>query len=126
MYSNYQRPPFPIKVDQPTWYDIREEMRFADFFMFGTVYGTGLLFGYLASKKMPMVMQRLAVYHSVSHMFLGLAMSLLITVPYRRLTGFHDNGLRWRKPEDKLNKFDHTTHFEKNTIWHRARIDNTK
>ena len=94
--------------------------------MFGTIYGTGTLWGYVASRKMPTVMQRLIIYHTVSHLFLVVSLSLLISVPYRRLTGFHDNGLRWKKPENKLNKFDHTSHFEANTIWYRTRIDNTK
>jgi hypothetical protein len=101
-------------------------MRFSDFFMFGTIYATGTFWAFLAARKLPIVMQRLLVYHSVSHMFFALGLCMLIQVPYRRLTGFHDNGLRWRKPEDKLNKFDHTSHFEQNTIWHRARIDNTR
>ena len=26
-------------------------------------------------------------------------------LPYRRLTGYWDNGLRWKVPEDKLKKF---------------------
>ena len=40
-------------------------------------------------------------------------------VPYQRLTGFYDNGLRWRRPEDKLRKFDLTSDFEKATFWGR-------
>ena len=126
MYSTYESPPFPIKIDTPTWKDICSEMRFSDYFMFGTIYTVGTLWAYAAARKLPFVMQRLIVYHSCSHMSLVLGISLLISVPYRRLTGFHDNGLRWKKPENKLNKFDHTSHFEANTIWHRARIDNTK
>lgn len=41
----------------------------------------------------------------------------MIAVPYRRLTGYADNGLRWRNPEDKLKKFDSTSEFEKATVW---------
>jgi len=125
IYSVYERPPFPIKIDTPNWGDIFHEMRFSDYFMFGTIYGTGTLWAYAASRKMPIVMQRLLVFHAVSHMSLAFALSLLIQIPYRRLTGFHDNGLRWKKPEDKLNKFDHTSHFDPNTLWHRARLDTT-
>jgi len=125
IYSVYERPPFPIKVDVPTWGDIFKEMRLSDIFMFGTIYGLGNLFAYSACRQMPIIMQRLLVYHSVSHMTLAFALSILIQVPHRRLTGFHDNGLRWRKPEDKMNKYDHTSHFEANTIWHRARISTT-
>lgn len=126
MYSTYERPPFPIKVDVPTWRDVFNEMRFSDYFMFGTIYSFGTFWAYVASRRMPMVMQRLLIFHSVSHMSFAFGLCMLIQIPYRRLVGFHDNGLRWKKPEDKLNKFDCTSHFEANTIWHRARIDNTK
>lgn len=101
-------------------------MRFSDFFMFGTIYSSGIVASFFASRKLPIVMQRLLVYHALSHMSFVFAAAMLIRVPYHRLTGFHDNGLRWKKPEDKLNKFDCTSHFEANTIWHRARIDNTR
>ena len=55
-------------------------------------------------------------------MFLVAAAVSMITIPYQRLTGFWENGLRWRKPEDRLNKFDSTSHFEKATGWDRFRI----
>jgi hypothetical protein len=45
----------------------------------------------------------------------------MITIPYRRLTGFWDNGLRWSKPEDKLRKYDNTSEFEKSSIWGRIK-----
>lgn len=122
----YERPPFPIKVDTPTYKDLFRELRFSDLFMFGTIYSSGIVFAYFASRRLPVVMQRLVVYHSVSHMTGMFATAMLIRLPYHRLTGYHDNGLRWKKPEDKLNKFDCTSHFEANTIWHRARIDTTR
>lgn len=54
-------------------------------------------------------------------MFFAVSVAVMITVPYRRLTGFWDNGLRWRKPEDKLRKYDNTSEFERATIWGRLR-----
>ena len=69
-----------------------------------------------------MLMQRLVVYHGVSHMFLVTAATLMVAVPYRRLTGYWDNGLRWRKPEDRLKKYDNTSHFEAATVWKRFRV----
>ncbi len=52
----------------------------------------------------------------MSHLFFMTAVALMITIPYRRLTGFWDNGLRWSKPEDKLRKYDNTSQFEKTRI----------
>ena len=124
MYGPYERPPFPIKVDAPTWGDVIREMRMSDFFMGGTIYGVGHLWGYYASRPFPMLMQRLIVFHGTAHMFGAMAISLMIAVPYRRLTGYWDNGLRWKKPEDRLKKYDSTSHFEEATVWKRFRINN--
>ena len=124
IYGAYERPPFPIKIDTPTWGDVAREVKFSDFFMGGTIYGFGMMWGYLAGRPYPRLMERLVIYHGVSHMFLALAVSLMVAVPFRRLTGYWDNGLRWKTPEDKLKKFDSTSHFEDATIWKRFRIRN--
>ena len=97
-------------------------MRFSDLFMAATIYGTGLLWAYSISRPFPQAMQKLVVYHGVSHMFLALSLSMMFAVPFRRLTGFWDNGMRWKKPEDKLKKFDCTSHFEKATGWSRFKV----
>ena len=117
IYSPYERPPFPIQVDCPTISDVWHEMRLSDFTMGATVYGSGLLWAYYCSRPYPLLNQRIVVYHGDSHMFGAFALSLMIAVPYRRLTGYWDNGLRWNKPEDKLKKYDSTSHFEKATGW---------
>ena len=77
--------------------------------MGGTIYGSGILTGYLLSRPFTQVQQKLLTYHVISHMFFVAAGFLMIVIPYRRLTGFWDNGLRWRKPEDKLRKYDNTS-----------------
>jgi hypothetical protein len=123
MYGPYERPPFPILIDAPTWGDLFNNMRMSDFVMGGSIYGSGLLWGYYASRPFPMLMQRLVVYHGVSHMFLAVSLSLMIAVPFRRLTGYWDNGMRWHKPEDKLKKYDTTSHFEAATVYKRFRIN---
>jgi hypothetical protein len=94
-------------------------MRFSDFVMSGSIYGAGVLWAYTISRPFPSIMQRLVIYHGVSHMFAFAAFTYLITIPYRRLTGFWDNGLRWRQPQDKFKKYDTTSHFEEATIWKR-------
>ena len=37
-----------------------------------------------------------------------------------RLQGQVDNGLRWKRPEIKLNKYDFTKEYEKKYFWLRA------
>ena len=111
IYSTYERPPFPIIVDQPSVRDLVSSWRFSDFVMAGSIYGFGILWGYTLSRPFPLLAQRLVVYHGISHMFFAATVSLMLIVPYRRLTGFWDNGLRWSKPEDKLRggKYDNTS-----------------
>lgn len=123
IYGPYERPPFPIIVDAPSWSNVISSLTIGDFFMGGTVYGVGLVWAYTISRPFPQMMQRLVVYHGVSHMFLAFSLSLMVSVPYRRLTGYWDNGMRWKKPEDKLRKYDCTSHFEQATGWSRFKIN---
>ena len=122
LYGTYERPPFPIMVDQPTPGDIAREFRISDAFMALTMYGGGICWAYFCSRPFQLVTQRLIVFHGVSHMFLATTLALTFTMPYRRLTGYADNGLRWSTPADKLKKFDATSHFENATIWGRFRV----
>lgn len=121
IYGAYERPPFPIIIDKPTVKDLVGSWRGSDFVMAGTVYGSGVIWGYVISRPFPQLMQRLVVYHGVSHLFFVTTVALMVTIPYRRLTGYWDNGLRWRQPEDKLRKYDNTSQFEKSSIWGRLR-----
>ena len=122
LYGAFDRPPFPIKVDQPTITEIFREMRLSDLAMLGSIYGGGIAWAYAASRPFVMLTQRLVVFHGLSHLALVTGLSMTINQPYRRLTGFADNGLRWTTPKDKLKKFDATSHFEKATIWGRFRV----
>tara|TARA_B110001450_G_C17241843_1_gene327800 strand:- start:75 stop:398 length:324 start_codon:yes stop_codon:yes gene_type:complete len=103
-------------------YDVVGSWRISDYIMFGTIYGGGIVWSYGISRPYPNVMQRLLVYHSISHLFFVAAAVSMAVIPYRRLTGYWENGLRWSKPEDKLKKYDVTSHYEKATGWSRFRI----
>ena len=56
MYGPYERPPFPIKVDTPTWGDIGREYRMSDFVMGMSVYWMGHACGFIAGRPFPMLM----------------------------------------------------------------------
>ena len=96
-------------------------MRFSDFVLGGSFYGSGILIAYVVSRPFNDLTHRLVVYHGLSHAFFVTAASLMMIVSYRRISGFWDNGLRWKKPEDRLRKYDNTSHYEANTIWGRLR-----
>lgn len=117
IYGPYERPPYPIIIDRPTVKDVIANISFPDFVLGGTMYTIGLVGGYLCSKNMHLLQHRLVVYHGISHLGMVGGFSAMFLVSFRRLTGFYDNGLRWKKPEDKLRKYDNTSHFEGATIW---------
>ena len=56
-------------------------------------------------------------------MFFAFGVATVPFVAFRRLTGYWDNGLRWKVPADKLNKFDSTSHFERGTGWSKWRVN---
>ena len=92
--------------------------------MFGTIYGGGSLYAYVASRPFKCLATKLIVFHGGAHLFMvAAAMTSFVVMPYRRLTGFWDNGTRWRVPEDKLQKYDVTSHHEKATGWSKYRIN---
>ena len=39
-----------------------------------------------------------------------------------RLAGLIENGLEWKRREKRLDKYDFTTEFEKNSIWKMLRV----
>ena len=119
----YERPPFPIITDRPTVSDVFANMRVSDLFFGASIYFGGIFASYIASRPFPSVMQRIVAYHGMSHLFFISAAFATFSVPVRRLTGFWDNGLRWKKPENKLRKYDMTSHYEKATGWSRFRVN---
>ena len=121
MYGAYERPPYPIIIDVPTIRDVITNLTLSDFVFGSTFYGGGVLAAYVISRPFPLIMQRLVVYHGVSHCFLFSAACYMFMMSYRRLTGYGDNGLRWRIPEDKMKKYDNTSVYEKSTIWGRIK-----
>jgi hypothetical protein len=118
--SPYERPPYPILVDVPTASQLAGEWRACDFFAVGVFYAFGTGLAFWASRPFPMMYQRTLIYHILSHAALVTGGTVFLgMIPYQRLTGFYDNGLRWKKPENKLRKFDNTSEFEKATFWGR-------
>ena len=50
VYGAYERPPFPIIIDSPTLRDVVSSWTVGDFVMGGSIYGTGVLWGYVLSR----------------------------------------------------------------------------
>ena len=118
MYSQYERPPFPILVSVPTIGDILGNYQFSDFVLWMTFYGVGYGLCFSVARKTSSTL----LFSSVTHLFglSGLSVSMLMS--YNRLVGLWDNGLRWNVPNDTIEKFDCTSRYEDNTIFWRMRV----
>ena len=55
--------------------------------------------------------------HIYMHAFNVFGLYIMFICSYYRLTGFMDNGLRWKKPDRAFKKFDFTQDFEDRTIF---------
>lgn len=106
MYGAFERPPYPIIIDRPTVKDVLTNLKFSDFVMGFTFYSGGIVGAYICSRPLLDLSQRLLAYHILSHMALVVGVASMGILSFRRLTGFYDNGLRWKRPEDRLRKYD--------------------
>ena len=89
--------------------------------MFGIFYTAGLAGGYISGMYEANVHNRLVKMRFMSHIAIVTGFWLMFNISYKRLTGFWDNGLRWKYPDTRLKKFDTTSVYEANTIWGRFR-----
>lgn len=120
--SQYERPPFPIMIEKPTVGDIFGNLQFSDYSLGFLVYTGGMTAGYWAGFGLPNLRMRLLAHTTIAHMGLIAAAFLMYNSSYKRLTGYWDNGLRWKNPDNRYRKFDSTSVYEANTIAKRFRI----
>lgn len=58
----------------------------------------------------------MTVYKAVSRCFTVFGLAGMLLVPYYRLTGFWENGLRWRFPEKQLDRTDFMSEYLKTSV----------
>ena len=113
IYSTYDRPPFPILNENPTVKEVIQNLQFSDFVLASTIYVTGYFFAFKIARKAFQIVDKIIVFQGLAHTSNFMAISMPIYVSYKRLTGFWDNGLRWKHPSEKYRKFDFTSEYEK-------------
>ncbi|CAD8166856.1 unnamed protein product [Paramecium octaurelia] len=118
LYNVGERPPYPVIISKPTVGDVLRNLNKADFGLFATVS----FLGFFAARKSTLgltttefVRQRGFSIAWNSIMMAGALFACMNS--NNRLTGFVDNGLQWRRKEQRLNKYDFTSEFEEGTIW---------
>ena len=120
--SPYERPPFPIILEEPSLYDIFRNFQFSDFCMIGMFYSFNFIAGYFISKSVSDYGVRVKSTQLITTMGLVTGLALAFNCSYYRLTGFQDNGLRWKTPDNRMKLFDSTSVYEANTFWKNLRV----
>lgn len=116
-FTIYERPPFPIINERPLLSDVLKEIRFSDALFSGTWYMTFAFLAHKVSLRRQNIVERLINYHVIAHAGFVSACFFMVLFPFRRITGYDDNGLRWKHPENKFEKFDNTSEFMKRSVW---------
>jgi hypothetical protein len=121
-----KRPPYPILIDRPTMSQIVANLNKSDVLMYFFIMGVGFTASYLTTRNWNIMQLKLTALHVYMHFFNLLGITTALNCSHGRLTGLMDNGLRWKRKDRKLTKYDFTKDFEKHTIFKhfRERIDN--
>jgi hypothetical protein len=120
-----ERPPYPILIDNPFISQVLENMNKSDILLGLSWVGLGFLSAIYCTRKFVNLSQKFFVTKHVMWWFTFTAVGLGTLPSYLRLTGFLDNGLRWKHKDMLYSKYDFTKDFEANTIFKhlRTRID---
>jgi hypothetical protein len=120
-----QRPPYPILISNPTFGQICGNLNKSDVLLYLTVLSGGFVGSCYSLRGMTYLSKKLTFLHMHMHLFNIFALILALGCSHNRLVGMMDNGLRWKRKDRSLNKYDFTKDFEKHTIFKhfRERVD---
>ena len=116
-----ERPPYPILMDKFKFRDLPAYIEKGDLLLLGTFYITGVVAGYLSTRRINSAKPRLLLYHGVSHMFTVAGIGVLLLMPMFRIRGLWDNGLRWKRPAPHK-KYDYTKNLNEHKVYKHFRI----
>jgi hypothetical protein len=119
-----QRPPYPILISNPSFRQVLGNLNKSDFLVYSSIFFTGFGLSILTTRSYAILNQKLFILHVNMHLFNLLAIGIALNCSYYRLIGLMDNGLRWKKKDRNLNKYDFTRDFEKHTIFKHLRERN--
>lgn len=116
VFRSDERPPYPVLISDPSIYQVLYNMNKSDFLLYLFVM-SGAFLGSIALTRNTVTMTRkLRLLHFNMHFFNLVAMTMATSCSYYRLSGFMDNGLRWRR-SDGLNKYDFTSDMESKSVF---------
>jgi hypothetical protein len=115
--SYAQRPPYPILISNPTFKQVVANLNKSDLLIYGTYFSFGFILSLFVTRPYHLLKDKLMVLHYGMHIFNIIAIYMVLNCSYYRLCGLMDNGLRWKRKDKSLNKYDFTSDFENNTIF---------
>ncbi|EGR34429.1 hypothetical protein IMG5_011950 [Ichthyophthirius multifiliis] len=114
-----ERPPYPIINSNATFVDVVDNFNFADFGIIFTCTVLGFPFSRYACRSLNHESLYLKRYMFSTAWTAMISYGFLYAFAnsYNRLNGFVDNGLRWKRKEKILIKYDFTSEYEKSSIF---------
>lgn len=116
IYRADERPPYPILISNPSIYQVLYNMNKSDFLLYFFVMTGAFLCSVAITRSLNTMTTKLRIFHVNMHYSNLIALTIATSASYYRLTGFMDNGLRWRR-SDGFNKYDFTSDMESKSIF---------
>jgi hypothetical protein len=116
IYRSDERPPYPVLISDPTINQVLSNMNKSDFLVYSFVMSGAFLVSVALTRNCITMTRKLRLLHLNMHFFNLIALTMATSCSFYRLTGFMDNGLRWRR-SDGLNKYDFTSDMESKSIF---------
>lgn len=124
-YRIDERPPYPILIDNPTVGETLKNINKSDVFLGLTFVAGGLVSSILGSRYLLRLSNKFYFTKYTMWWYNLCGIFVAMNCSYLRLTGYLENGLRWKQNDSLYTKYDFTSDFERNTIFKhlRERID---
>lgn len=120
-----ERPPYPIIISDPLFSEVFYNLNKSDVLLGLTFVGAGFLASIISSRRLLSLQHKFFLTKYVMWWYGLVGAFAAMTCSFYRLTGFMENGLRWKTKDMLYSKYDFTKDFEANTIFKhfRERVD---
>lgn len=127
---NGERPPFPIVIENPTFADTLANMRLPEYVPLLLSIPGGAALGYAMTKDLlPYPVARRRAFGFIWGSLAVCAFWLGVKGSFYKLTGFENNGLTWRVPDNYEKKYNYTGDLEASpfdSLFKRKDVDSSR
>jgi hypothetical protein len=130
VYEAGSRPPYPIIVETPQFKDVIANMKLPELIPAIVMIPVGAIISYKMAAPMnfiPIVRRRaFGIYWGT---MVGAAFYFGVKFSFYKLTGFEDNGLRWRTDDGYVKRYSFTEPLRENSFMNkfvRKDVDNSR